>query len=72
LNNYKHWLNDAEAPENMDTFCRQPLYITLQEYVSCTEKPALSGRLETGQCVKRVDASLPSAWEERDVSGFLV
>ncbi|KAJ7353132.1 hypothetical protein DFH08DRAFT_60456 [Mycena albidolilacea] len=66
LNNYKHWLNDAEAPENMDTFCRQPLYITLQEYVSCTEKPALSGRLETGQCVKRVDASLPTSWEERD------
>ncbi|KAJ6554483.1 hypothetical protein B0H19DRAFT_1377351 [Mycena capillaripes] len=64
LNQYRHWLNELEAPESMDTFCRQPLYITLQEYVCYTEKPVLSG-LEIG-CMKAIDTWLPSSWVERD------
>jgi hypothetical protein len=59
-------LNELEAPETMDTFCRQPLYITLQEYVCYAEKPLLSG-LEVG-CVNGLEAWLPSSWVEKDVS----
>ncbi|KAF7369816.1 hypothetical protein MVEN_00314300 [Mycena venus] len=65
LNSYSHWLNELEAPESMDTFCRQPLYITLQEYVCYAEKPADVSVLEIG-CPKGVDAWLPSSWVERD------
>ncbi|KAJ6625940.1 hypothetical protein B0H10DRAFT_2211476 [Mycena sp. CBHHK59/15] len=32
LNEYRHWLTERDAPENMEIFCRQPLYITLQEH----------------------------------------
>ncbi|KAJ7270649.1 hypothetical protein B0H12DRAFT_1307001 [Mycena haematopus] len=64
LNSYRHWLNELEAPETMDTLCRQPLYITLQEYVCYAEKPVLSS-LEFG-CVKQADPWLPSSWEKSD------
>ncbi|KAJ7938461.1 hypothetical protein B0H13DRAFT_1943147 [Mycena leptocephala] len=65
LNQYRQWLNELEAPETMDTFCRQPLYITLQEYVCYAEKPLLSGP-EIG-CVNGLEAWLPSSWVEKDV-----
>ncbi|KAJ6463539.1 hypothetical protein C8R45DRAFT_522616 [Mycena sanguinolenta] len=66
LNSYKQWLNELEAPETMDTLCRQPLYITLQEYVCYGEKPDSSG-FEFA-CVKRTDPWLPSSnsWKETD------
>ncbi|KAK7055507.1 hypothetical protein R3P38DRAFT_1358485 [Favolaschia claudopus] len=65
LNSYRHWLNDAEAPETMDTFCRQPLYITLQEYVSYAEAPVVSDH-KVGRG-KQVDAcQLPSTWVEKE------
>ncbi|KAJ7630088.1 hypothetical protein DFH06DRAFT_1056744, partial [Mycena polygramma] len=64
LNQYKHWLNEPEAPETMDVFCRQPLYITLQEYVCYAEKPTLNG-LEIG-CPKGIDARFPSSWVEKE------
>ncbi|KAF7297340.1 hypothetical protein MIND_00967400 [Mycena indigotica] len=32
INDYMHWKEESEAPEAMETFCRQPLYLTLQEH----------------------------------------
>ncbi|KAF8192795.1 hypothetical protein K438DRAFT_1590126 [Mycena galopus ATCC 62051] len=68
LNSYRHWLNELEAPETMDTLCRQPLYITLQEYVYCAEKPILSGLCYMKQ---QADAWVPSSWDEKGVSIFV-
>nr|GAT49654.1 predicted protein [Mycena chlorophos] len=32
INDYAHWKDADAVPESMDVFCRQPLYLTLQEH----------------------------------------
>ncbi|KAJ7699322.1 hypothetical protein B0H17DRAFT_306967 [Mycena rosella] len=64
INEYRHWLDDPEAPETMDTFCRHPLYLTLEEHYYYAPTPTLS----PGGYAKEmtIDAWLPAAWAERD------
>ncbi|KAJ6578801.1 hypothetical protein DFH09DRAFT_347935 [Mycena vulgaris] len=63
IDEYRHWLEDPEAPATMDTFCRHPLYITLREHFSyATTLPDIPGR----GSVKDMDAWLPSSWTERE------
>ncbi|KAJ7153442.1 hypothetical protein C8R43DRAFT_445931 [Mycena crocata] len=57
INQYRHWKDDTEAPDTMDTFCRQPLYLTLQEHFCYTAETA---------CTKVMDAWFPASWAERD------
>ncbi|KAJ7146190.1 hypothetical protein C8R44DRAFT_756817, partial [Mycena epipterygia] len=63
VNEYHHWLHDLEAPKTMETFCRQPLYITLREHFSYVNA---SGPEKFGRAKDIDDAWLPSSWAERD------
>lgn len=65
VNEYRHWLHDPEAPKTMETFCRQPLYITLREHFCYVDA---SGPEKSGRGKDIDDAWLPSSWAERDVS----
>ncbi|KAJ7756333.1 hypothetical protein B0H16DRAFT_698707 [Mycena metata] len=60
INDYRHWRTDPEAPETMEMFCRQPMYLTLQEYVC--------HRTETGEACAKEDEAwwLPASWVEKD------
>ncbi|KAJ7456989.1 hypothetical protein FB451DRAFT_1275531 [Mycena latifolia] len=62
INEYRHWLDDPEAPETMDTFCRHPLYITLQEHFCYATALSPHGPSPA----KEMDAWVPSSWAERD------
>ncbi|KAJ7222214.1 hypothetical protein GGX14DRAFT_662887 [Mycena pura] len=64
-NDYRHWLNEPEAPETMDAFCRQPLYLTLQEHF-CYDNTQIRGPSPGRDCEKELDARLPTLLAERD------
>ncbi|KAF7307870.1 hypothetical protein MKEN_01147500 [Mycena kentingensis (nom. inval.)] len=61
INDYRHWMNNPEAPapESMEMFCRQPLYLTLQEHF-CFKKSVNGGH---GQAI---EDELPETWVERE------
>ncbi|KAJ7054708.1 hypothetical protein C8F01DRAFT_483054 [Mycena amicta] len=54
INDYRHWMDQPEAPETMETFCRQPLYLTLQEHF-CYDATLLDDPV-----------ALPETWVEHD------
>ncbi|KAJ7092488.1 hypothetical protein B0H15DRAFT_175999 [Mycena belliarum] len=68
INEYQHWLDDPEAPETMDTFCRHPLYITLQEHFCYqpTKSPDSTAHHDGSDSAKQMDAWLAASWTERD------
>ncbi|KAJ7607346.1 hypothetical protein FB45DRAFT_429692 [Roridomyces roridus] len=61
VNEYRQWQTDLKKPESMDTFCRQPLYITLREHFYCSleVEPPRSNP-------KDPHSWLPASWEEHD------
>ncbi|KAJ7454950.1 hypothetical protein B0H11DRAFT_2068312 [Mycena galericulata] len=72
LNEYRHWLTEPEAPESMDTFCRHPMYITLQEHI-CYDTTQMNGCVGGGGKEIDIDTDadtdaswLPTSWQERD------
>ncbi|KAJ7161047.1 hypothetical protein C8R46DRAFT_1106343 [Mycena filopes] len=51
---------DFAAPETMNTFCRQPMYVTLQEYVRRRAEP------ENEKQSREAGGWLPTSWVEKD------
>ncbi|KAJ7730271.1 hypothetical protein DFH07DRAFT_849238 [Mycena maculata] len=65
INEYRHWLDGPQAPADMNTFCRHPLYVTLQEHYFCSAAAPAPGN----GCAKELRDDVcfnPSSWEARD------